>query len=814
MDQCERRIIESELSLIVIAGSTTSATDRNHIDMYIKNLPNDYIISLKDDDTDVFVTSSNSVNVSLNWDKNETDGFIIGHLNNFREISILFDNIRFVDNIYIFSSSNLITLPIYNNITINTINNEYYINNRIIKPYSSVKSALEFYGYYNFSSSATQQIVNGISLILYSHTINIPTCEKRREPSIDCEDVIPLPTQEEVDTLLELKKKKIISDIKIKNIDRCKQLNFMRCGYNLAPIDCSPFRQLPTWIKYQYTIPMWWENHNTISYYDCTTSLPVENCENSYLYSNFLRVNIIGGDGNDVVYSIPKGIYCNKTGEYQFKIGQRIKLIIEPSNNYCVNTCIGCDRFNNNIAELTFQGSCVVSFYLKPDGYNLSIITIGNGIVISLSSPNIRCGRRCVSKFPINSDVLLRAIPDFGYDFKEWSGENLSTDILYTVDMTSDKELTATFIPAVLTLFLKLVGPGSVKLNSLDLLYSADFQKDFAFEEVVSLSAISNLDSNFVGWVGDINHAIDPTISELSIKMNIDRYITAIFSISPILTIQIPKPYGIVKFKDKTCNSTCSNTLYLNENILIRVETYNGYDLNYWSGDISSFDNPLTLIMDISKTIIVNFIRVETAFLNIIILGFGSIRITSILFDQEVNVSSTYEFNKNREVTLEIISGNFIGWTGNIESLDNKITFKMDFEKDIICVYDISSVCGQTITSDNISYLYMGSFSLIDVSETFNFVFDPHTVPDRLMVCNSIIDPNHTYEDFITGNLQSVIFDTGWVCDFPNLYPDDNVSRQSPIYTLNRSLFSSSFITIVILSWLDDQPGWNLNLGC
>jgi YVTN family beta-propeller protein len=72
----------------------------------------------------------------------------------------------------------------------------------------------------------------------------------------------------------------------------------------------------------------------------------------------------------------------------------------------------------------------------------LTIAKIGTGIGTVRSTPSgIECGTSCQARFPINTTISLRAIPDNGSTFDRWAGDCSSGDFTLTANMSC----TATF---------------------------------------------------------------------------------------------------------------------------------------------------------------------------------------------------------------------------------------------------------------------------------------------------------------------------------------------------------------------------------
>jgi len=118
------------------------------------------------------------------------------------------------------------------------------------------------------------------------------------------------------------------------------------------------------------------------------------------------------------------------------------------------------------------------------------------------------------------SNVVLTATPAAGYVFTSWSGDATGTTNPLTVNMTSNKTITANFtaIPAnQYTLTVNAVNGSVSKV--------AD-QPTYASGSTVVLTATPAAGYNFTSWSGDATGSVNP----ITVTMNANKTITANFS--------------------------------------------------------------------------------------------------------------------------------------------------------------------------------------------------------------------------------------------------------------------------------------------
>lgn len=114
--------------------------------------------------------------------------------------------------------------------------------------------------------------------------------------------------------------------------------------------------------------------------------------------------------------------------------------------------------------------------------------------------------------------VTLNAVPDFGYQFSEWSGELSGIENPATILMDSKKNVTANFSSVPIYTLATNATNGSIKLDPIDSIYEKGTD--------VTLKAISDFGYQFSGWSGDLIGMENPA----TISMDADKNVTANFT--------------------------------------------------------------------------------------------------------------------------------------------------------------------------------------------------------------------------------------------------------------------------------------------
>jgi hypothetical protein len=127
-------------------------------------------------------------------------------------------------------------------------------------------------------------------------------------------------------------------------------------------------------------------------------------------------------------------------GTYQYGLGTDASVQAMPDAGYVL------DHWLLNGSDIGWQDPCIItmndSYELQPvfieAHYILTVNIVGSGLVVKIPDQ---------PTYSYGDNVQLNAGPDEGCAFAGWSGDASGTDLSIFVNMTRDKEITATFVP-------------------------------------------------------------------------------------------------------------------------------------------------------------------------------------------------------------------------------------------------------------------------------------------------------------------------------------------------------------------------------
>ena len=138
--------------------------------------------------------------------------------------------------------------------------------------------------------------------------------------------------------------------------------------------------------------------------------------------------------------------------------------------------------------------------------YTLSVSKIGNGEgTVTADSGSIDCGLACSDDYDYQTRVTLSAAAGAESYFSGWSGETCSGTGDCTVTTDEEKNVTARFSLNQYTLTVNKDGQGSgaVTADQGDIDCGPTCFGDYDSDDVVTLTAVADKGSRFVGWSGD-----------------------------------------------------------------------------------------------------------------------------------------------------------------------------------------------------------------------------------------------------------------------------------------------------------------------
>jgi uncharacterized repeat protein (TIGR02543 family) len=120
-----------------------------------------------------------------------------------------------------------------------------------------------------------------------------------------------------------------------------------------------------------------------------------------------------------------------------------------------------------------------------------------------------------------------------------------------------------------------------------------------------TIRAIPNSGYIFSGWSGDASGTANP----IAITMDSDKSVTAYFTKDPNFAPSLTITAG----SGGTTNPSPGNYTYdKGTEVTIRAIPNSGYTFSGWSGDASGTTNPITIAMDLNKSITANFAKTQS----------------------------------------------------------------------------------------------------------------------------------------------------------------------------------------------------------
>lgn len=152
-----------------------------------------------------------------------------------------------------------------------------------------------------------------------------------------------------------------------------------------------------------------------------------------------------------------------------------------------------------------------------PVTYVLTVLKNGNGAIVANPQKD---------KYLEGDSVMLTAVPDEGYMFTGWTGDEVRTDNPLKVHMTANKSITADFAEVIekYTLSINITGLGTVTANG------TPYAQPIEFDEgtTVSLEALASNNWEFSSWSG----GVASTGASATITMDGDKTVEALFTVS------------------------------------------------------------------------------------------------------------------------------------------------------------------------------------------------------------------------------------------------------------------------------------------
>ena len=295
----------------------------------------------------------------------------------------------------------------------------------------------------------------------------------------------------------------------------------------------------------------------------------------AYGYNYFLKLRIRDPDGN-IVYHSDKSQYVvyssfllndsAKTGTWNIQLG--------------IYKC-GDWQWSTNSGRIAYFTVCDTNF-------TLTVNVNGNGLVVK--DPD-------QSYYTYGTNVGISAVADLGWSFNNWTGDINSDTNPESIEMDSDKSITANFVENQYVLTVDVIGNGSVVIDPNFTYYT--------YGSIINLTAQPNESWYFDHWEGDLSGYENP----ISIIMDNDKNAIAVFSNSePICTYTLT----INTDGDGVVDVEPSGPYYYGDIVYLTAIPSEGSTFNHWSGNLSGNSNPAEINMTDNKYVTAHFVKSGT----------------------------------------------------------------------------------------------------------------------------------------------------------------------------------------------------------
>ncbi|HNT87155.1 MAG TPA: hypothetical protein PKL84_04750, partial [Candidatus Hydrogenedentes bacterium] len=196
-------------------------------------------------------------------------------------------------------------------------------------------------------------------------------------------------------------------------------------------------------------------------------------------------------------------------GTYHYVEGRTASISAVPDSGWSFDHWEGDLSGTVPMGEVLMDGDkTVTAVFSETPTHTLTIIVVGDGTTDPLAGTH---------DFVEGAFVLLQAFPDPGWAFDHWEGDLTGTESIRSIEMDSDKTVTAVFVEGDYTLTIAVVGEGFT-IPAAGTHYYAD-------GAVASLSASPATGWRFDHWEGDLTG----TEPYGEVLMDSDKSVTGVF---------------------------------------------------------------------------------------------------------------------------------------------------------------------------------------------------------------------------------------------------------------------------------------------
>ena len=248
---------------------------------------------------------------------------------------------------------------------------------------------------------------------------------------------------------------------------------------------------------------------------------------NKTLVANFL-INTYS-----LTTSAVNGSVAKSPSQATYNFGSTVVLTPTANAGYTFTSWTGDASGSSNPLSVIMNANKAITANFTLNTYTLNVIST-NGSVVKVPSQ---------ATYNHGASVQLTATPNVGYTFTTWSGDATGSTNPLTVNMTSNKTITANYTAIVGALTLNVTAVNGTVAKDPNLV-------GYLVGTSVLLTATPNAGYEFTSWSGDVTGSVNPS----TIIMNANKNVTANF------TLAAPKGPGTINLGGAAIYTVLSKT--------------------------------------------------------------------------------------------------------------------------------------------------------------------------------------------------------------------------------------------------------------
>jgi len=356
-----------------------------------------------------------------------------------------------------------------------------------------------------------------------------------------------------------------------------------------------------------------------------------------------------------------------------YEYGESVTLTASADAGYSFSGWSGAASGTNSSVTIVMDGDKSVTANFAAISYTLSIAATNGSVAASPQKAG----------YSYNESVSLQAVPNTGYHFTGWSGSLSGSTNPASIVMNADKSVTAAFAVNTYTLTTSATNGSVVKSPQA---------ASYTHGATVSLQAVAAEGYEFAGWSGAVSGSANP----VEIVMDSSKSVTAAFTVKTY-TLTTSATNGSVVRSPESATYAHGST------VSVQAVAAEGYHFTGWSGAVTGSSNPVSLVMDASKSVTAAF--AANAYTLSISAANGAVTASPS--------QATYTHGEVVTLTATPSTGySFSSWSGDASGTAGSTTVTMDGDKSVTAAFtlntytlNISSVNG-TVTRDPVQATY------------------------------------------------------------------------------------------------------------